>query len=52
MKTFRLAGAWMGPGTYTSEDGRSEVAKYDWSHDVNVTNTTAATRLNLTEVAA
>lgn len=51
MKTFRLAGAWLGPRTYTSEDGRSEVAAFDWSHDVKVTNTTAAVRVNLTNVA-
>jgi hypothetical protein len=51
MKTFRLAGAWLGPRTYTSEDGRSEVAAFDWSHDVKITNTSAAVRLNFTSVA-
>lgn len=48
MKTFRLAGRWLGPRTYTTEDGRSEVAGYDWSHAVKVTNSLAGTRLNFT----
>lgn len=47
MKTFRLAGQWMKPGSYTSEDGRSEIAKFDWSADVQVTNSAAAVRLNI-----
>lgn len=38
MKTFRKAGEWMRPGTYQSEDGRGEIAKMDWSEDVQVTN--------------
>lgn len=48
MKTFRLAGRWLGPRVYQSEDGRQEIAGFDWSHDVKVTNSTAATRLNMT----
>ena len=47
MKTFRLAGSWLGPRTYTSEDGRAEVAGFDWSHDVQVTNTAGGVRLNM-----
>ena len=46
MKTFRLSGRWMVPGTYQRDDGRVEVAKFDWSEDVQVTNSTAAVRLN------
>lgn len=46
MKTFRLAGRWMVPGTYQRDDGRVEVAKFDWSEDVQVTNSSAAVRLN------
>jgi hypothetical protein len=46
MKTFRLAGRWMVPGTYQRDDGRVEVAKFDWSEDVQVTNSAAAVRLN------
>lgn len=47
MKTFRLAGEWMRPGSYVTEDGRSEVASFDWSEDVVVTNSGAAARVNL-----
>lgn len=47
MKTFRLMGQWMVPGSYTRDDGRVEVAKYDWSEDVVVTNSSAAVRLNI-----
>lgn len=47
MKTFRLAGKWMVPGTYMRDDGRVEVAKFDWSEDVKVTNSTAVARLNI-----
>lgn len=49
MKTFRLMNQWMVPGSYTSEDGRGEVAKFDWSEDVQVTNAQAAVRLNVAE---
>lgn len=44
MKTFRLRNQWMVPGSYTREDGRAEVAKFDWSEDVQVTNSAAAVR--------
>ena len=46
MKTFRLDGQWMVPGSYQTEDGRGEVLKMDWSEDVQVTNTAAGVRLN------
>jgi len=42
MKTFRLRNRWMQPGSYMRDDGRTEVAKFDWSEDVQVTNDTAA----------
>jgi hypothetical protein len=42
MKTFRLRNRWMQPGTYQRDDGRAEVAKFDWSSDVKVTNDDAA----------
>lgn len=48
MKTFRLMNKIMVPGSYMREDGRVEVAKFDWSEDVQVTNSTAAVRLNIT----
>ncbi|MCW1884011.1 hypothetical protein OKA04_04675 [Luteolibacter flavescens] len=44
MKTFRLRGQWMVPGSYQKEDGRGEVAKFDWSEDVQVTNSQAVDR--------
>lgn len=47
MKTFRLMGAYMVPGSYVREDGRVEVAKFDWSEDVEVTNAAAIRRLNV-----
>ena len=46
MKTFRLDGQWMVPGSYVSEDQRGEVLKMDWSQDVRVTNAPAATLVN------
>lgn len=46
MKTFRLRGQWMVPGTYPTEDGRGEVLKMDWSEEIQVTNSAAAARLN------
>jgi hypothetical protein len=46
MKTFRLDGQWMVPGSYTTEDQRSEVLKMDWSEQVQVTNTAAGTLIN------
>ncbi len=47
MKTFRLAGKWMVPGSYTRDDGRVEVAKFDWSEDIVVANSSAVRRLNV-----
>jgi hypothetical protein len=47
MKTFRLMGKWMVPGSYQRDDQRVEVAKFDWSEDVQVTNSTAVKRLVL-----
>lgn len=48
MKTFRLAGNFMVPGSYTRDDGRVQVAKYDWSEDIKVGNSSACARLNPT----
>lgn len=47
MKTFRLMGNWMVPGSYVRDDDRVEVAKFDWSEDVVVTNSEAGVRLNI-----
>ena len=47
MKTFRLMNEFMVPGSYMRDDGRVEVAKFDWSEDVKVTNNTACVRLNI-----
>ncbi|HSA19785.1 MAG TPA: hypothetical protein P5327_15570, partial [Kiritimatiellia bacterium] len=47
MKTFRLMNNYMVPSSYVRDDGRVEVAKFDWSEDVKVTNTAAAARLNI-----
>jgi hypothetical protein len=47
MKTFRLRGRWMKPGSYTRDDGRVEVASLDWSHDVKITNTIAGKLLKI-----
>ena len=47
MKTFRLMGQWMVPGSYLRDDGRVEVAKYDWSEEVVVTNSGAVLRYNI-----
>jgi hypothetical protein len=44
MKTFRLRNQWMKPGTYMRDDGRVEVAKFDWSEDVQITNADAGIR--------
>ncbi len=48
MKTFRLAGNFMVPGSYEKEDGRGSVSKFDWSEDVKATNAAAAVRLAIT----
>ena len=45
MKTFRLMGHWMVPGTYLRDDERVDVLKFDWSEDVHVTNSSAVQRL-------
>jgi len=47
MKTFRLAGQFMVPGAYVRDDNRVEVAKFDWSEDVQITNPTAASLLTV-----
>jgi hypothetical protein len=47
MKTFRLMNKFMVPGSYVRDDGRVEVAKFDWSEDVKVTNSAACVRLNV-----
>ena len=47
MKTFRLMDRYMVPGSYVRDDGRVEVAKFDWSEDIKVTNSAAALRLNV-----
>ena len=47
MKTFRLMGKYMVPSSYVRDDGRVEVAKFDWSEDVRVTNSAAVKRLNV-----
>ena len=44
MKTFRMRNQWMKPGSYSRDDGRVEVAKFDWSADVKVTNSAAGVR--------
>ena len=46
MKTFRLMGQWMVPGTYLSEDERDQVLKFDWFEQIVVTNAPAAVRIN------
>ena len=51
MKTFRLMGKWMVPGSYQTQDGRDEFLKMDWIEGVMVTNPAAAKRLVATEVA-
>ena len=47
MKTFRLMNRFMVPGSYMRDDGRVEVAKFDWSEDVQVANSTACVRMNI-----
>ena len=47
MKTFRLMNKFMVPGSYMRDDGRVEVAKFDWSEDVQVGNAAACVRLNV-----
>lgn len=47
MKTFRLADKYMVPGSYMSPDQRCEIAKFDWSEAIVVTNTSAVSRLTI-----
>ncbi len=47
MKTFRLRNRWMQPGSYQRDDGRVEMAKFDWSADVKVTNSSAGKLIEL-----
>ena len=47
MKTFRLMGNYMVPGSYVRDDGRVEVAKFDWSEAIAVTNSAAAQLVNV-----
>lgn len=46
MKTFRLMGNWMRPGSYKSTDERDDVLKMDWIEQIVVTNSVAVKRLN------
>ncbi|MBI5768756.1 MAG: hypothetical protein HZA93_13240 [Verrucomicrobia bacterium] len=46
MKTLRLMGQWMKPGSYKSTDERDDVLKMDWIEQILVTNSVAAKRLN------
>lgn len=46
MKTFRLRSGILAPRIYEREDGRVDVAAFDWSEDVQVTNSVAVVRLN------
>jgi hypothetical protein len=52
MKTFRLRGRWMVPGMYQSPDARQEVAKMDWSEDVQIANSAAAKLFTVTNATA
>ncbi len=47
MKTFRLRGRWMKPGTYRREDDRGTVTKMDWSEDTQVGNAAALKTLTI-----
>lgn len=49
MKTFVKRGAFMVPGSYVRDDGRVEVAKFDWQVQPAVTNAPAGVRLNVSE---
>lgn len=50
MKTFRLRSGILAPRVYEREDGRVDVAAFDWSEDVQVTNTLAVKRINARNV--
>ncbi len=47
MKTFRLTGKYMVPGSYMRDDQRVEVAKFDWSEDIQITNSTAVSYITV-----
>jgi hypothetical protein len=49
MKTFRLTGAFMVPGSYQRDDNRVSVAKFDWSEDIKGVNSSAGVRLAITD---
>jgi len=46
MKTFSLRSALLAPRIYQRDDGRVDVAAFDWSEDVQVTNSAAVIRIN------
>jgi hypothetical protein len=46
MKTLRLMGGWMKPGSYKSTDERDDVLKMDWITQVLVSNSAAIKRIN------
>jgi len=48
MKTFRLRNNILRPRIYERDDGRVDVAAFDWSEDIQVTNSLAVSRLNAT----
>jgi hypothetical protein len=47
MKTFARRGQFMVPGSYLRDDGRVEVAKFDWQVEPQITNSLAGVRLNI-----
>jgi hypothetical protein len=47
MKTFRLANQWMVPGSYLRDDQRVTVQKFDWSEDIEVTNSLAGIQFSI-----
>src|ERR1035437_1388729 len=50
MKTFRLTGHFMVPGSYTKEDQRGSVMKFDWSEDIRITNVSSAYQLSPSDI--
>lgn len=48
MKTFRQRNHWMKPRSYQRDDGRVQVAGFDWSADPQITNSAAIARINIT----
>jgi hypothetical protein len=50
MKTFSLRSGILRPRVYESPDGRVDFAAFDWSEDVQVTNSLAITRINALNV--